>query len=128
MQDVLSLLEKRAEELLILTRADGGGLGLGAVFHRLIELVEGNRLPQIIRVFDAVDVEVEVDALEAELMYLLGSQIDGRFAAQDVIRQWDLLMACNAWVLRTFVYFPASREAFPAGKQNGSCKLTTRHP
>lgn len=85
MQHVFALLEEAAEELLVLARADGRRLGLGTIFHRLVKLVEGNRLSQVICIFNAIDVEVEEDALETKLLDLLGRQVNRRLAAQDII-------------------------------------------
>ena len=75
MQHVLALLQEAAEILEVVARAHGGRLGVGAVGHGAVEVLEGDGLAQVVAVVAAVEHEVEADVLHVDGCELLGGKV-----------------------------------------------------
>ena len=83
--DVLALLEEGREIVQILLNADLGGLGVGALLHQTVEILEGQALPQIVRIVLAVEDIVEADVMDVDRFKMLLAQIGGGAAAEDIV-------------------------------------------
>ena len=84
-QDIQPLIQEGSEVLHKLLRIDLGGLGGGAVHHGGVELIQRHGLAQVVRVSLVVQVIVEAGVVNVPLAEMLGAQVCGRAAAQNVV-------------------------------------------
>ena len=90
-QDILAVLQEVFKIHQVLFRIDLGSPRLRAVHHRLVKLVKGHGLAQIVRQVFSVQLVMETDIMNVTLLEMLFGQIRGRAAAQN-IRHMRLLM------------------------------------
>ena len=74
-QHVLALLQEAAEILEVVARAHSGRLGVGAVCHGAVEVLERNGLAQVVAVVAAIEHEVEADVFHVDGCKFFGGQV-----------------------------------------------------
>ena len=85
MQDVLASFKERREILDEFLCVYLGSFRFSAMNHRLVEIVEGNGLPQIIAVLFPIQVEMKADIMDIPVLKMLFGKVCCLAAAQHKI-------------------------------------------
>ena len=89
MQHILAFFQEALKIGLVFFGVDLGGAGVRAIGHRLIELVKGNGLTEIVGVLFAIQLIVEADVTDVAVLEVFEAEVCGGTAAENEICHWN---------------------------------------